>query len=179
MGFMRLYAYRRKIENLWDVPSLYLQKFMAEEFEAVTKLSFSSKSEGEKAGILVMGWDYSYLSLVRKGDNFDLVYSFCIDAEQGSKENEKVIVKDIPGTYREGGAIPSLNAEIYLKVKVEKGALCKFSYSYDNKKYNDINETFKARQGKWIGAKLGLFVINPDTKGNNGWLDCDWFRINK
>ena len=48
---MRLYAYRRKIENLWDVPSLYLQKFMAEEFEAVTKLSFSSKSEGEKAEI--------------------------------------------------------------------------------------------------------------------------------
>lgn len=39
--------------------------------------------------------------------------------------------------------------------------------------------TFTARQGKWIGAKVGLFVVKPFNSGNRGWLDVDWFKIQK
>ena len=37
---------------------------------------------------------------------------------------------------------------------------------------------FTARQGKWIGAKVGLFSTTP--YGNErGWVDADWFHIDK
>ncbi len=177
MGFMRLYSFRDSIINLWDVPSLFLQKFMAEEFSATTKIRFASKSEGEKAGLLIMGWDYSYLALERRGDFFNLIFSECKEAEQKSLEKTEVILKDIKGRYMEGGLYPSLNLDIWLKARIKKGAICEYHYSLDGKNYKKLSTEFKARQGKWIGAKIGLFITNPNIKGDNGWLDCDWFRI--
>ena len=53
--------------NFWEVPNLLMQKFPAEEFTATTKLTFTAKQDGEQAGIIVMGWDYSYLS-IRKAE---------------------------------------------------------------------------------------------------------------
>ncbi|MBQ2361150.1 MAG: hypothetical protein II398_09685, partial [Prevotella sp.] len=39
---------------------------------------------------------------------------------------------------------------------------------------------FTMKEGKWIGAKVGLVASQPiDIKGNNGYLDIDWFRITK
>ncbi|MBP1593589.1 MAG: Beta-xylosidase [Bacteroidetes bacterium] len=40
-------------------------------------------------------------------------------------------------------------------------------------------DEFIARQGKWIGAKIGLFCVNPNQSGNKGWVDVDWFRIDR
>ena len=53
-----------------------------------------------------------------------------------------------------------------------------FAYSLDGKKYTTVGESFTARQGKWIGAKVGLFCVTPN-EGNRGWADVDWFRMNK
>ncbi len=67
---------------------------------------------------------------------------------------------------------------VYLRVKVAKGAVCTFAYSLDGKKYTAAGEPFTARQGKWIGAKVGLFCVTPND-GNRGWADVDWFRVTK
>ena len=77
----------------------------------------------------------------------------------------------------EGGLYPSLNLDIWLRARIKKGAICEYHYSLDGKNYKKLSTEFKARQGKWIGAKIGLFITNPNIKGDNGWLDCDWFRI--
>lgn len=42
--------------------------------------------------------------------------------------------------------------------------------------YAAAGELFTARQGKWIGAKVGVFCVAPN-EGNRGWADVDWFRI--
>jgi len=41
-----------------------------------------------------------------------------------------------------------------------------------------VGEPFTARQGKWIGAKVGVFCVTPN-EGNRGWADVDWFRMTK
>lgn len=74
--------------------------------------------------------------------------------------------------------VPNYEREIYLKVKVEKGGICSFSYSLDGKKYKSVGIFFTARQGKWIGAKVGLFSISPYGK-ERGWVDADCFRISE
>ena len=57
----------------------------------------------------------------------------------------------------EAGLFPNYERDIYLRVKVGKNGVCHFHYSLDGKKYQPAGEPFTARQGKWIGAKVGLF----------------------
>ena len=180
LGYIRLYAgsLSKEFVNFWEVPNLLLQKFPAEEFTATTKLTFTAKQDGEQAGMIVMGWDYSYLSVRKAGDKFILQQVVCKDAEQQHPEQVKELAS-FPEEYRKmpGGADNEWKT-VYLRVKVAKGAVCTFAYSLDGKKYTAAGEPFTARQGKWIGAKVGLFCVTPND-GNRGWADVDWFRVTK
>jgi len=181
LGFMRIYGYNLSEDfvNFWEVPNLLMQKFPAEKFMATTKLSFTAKEDGSKAGIIIMGWDYSYLSIGKHGDQFVLQQSICKDAEQ--KNPERIIeLARLPVTAKyEAGLFPNYVCNIYMRVKVTENGMCQFMYSVDSKKYTPVGELFKARAGKWVGAKVGLFCVNPDGTNNRGWLDADWFRITK
>lgn len=55
----------------------------------------------------------------------------------------------------------------------------RFSYSMDGKKYTDCGESYKMRQGKWIGAKFGFVSVETDSKADRGNLDIDWIRVTK
>ncbi|MDE6172754.1 MAG: glycoside hydrolase, partial [Bacteroides sp.] len=58
--------------------------------------------------------------------------------------------------------------------------ICNFSYSLDGKKFQPLGKPFQAREGKWIGAKVGTFCTRPAiTTNDGGWADVDWFRITK
>jgi beta-xylosidase len=167
-GYMRLYAIPLPDDhvNFWDVPNLLLQKLPAEEFTATTKLTFSANSPGEKTGLIIMGLDYSYIAVTKSDDGYRIVQAVCRNADRKTQET---IVEETPV---EGNTF-------YLRVKMEKQALCRFSYSTDGKKFVHLGENFTARQGKWIGAKAGLFAVHQDTPGNLGYADFDWFRIDK
>lgn len=177
-GYLRLYAnpVSESFVNFWEVPNLFLQKFPAEEFTATTKLTFTAKTDGDRVGIIIMGLNYGYLSLVKQGDKVVLEQGVCIDAVKKNPEKLTNLDEfDFDKIYKVG----SFNyvKDIYFRVKIEKAGKCIFSYSFDNKKYTFIGEQFTARQGKWIGAKVGLFAVKPYNSGNRGWVDVDWFRM--
>ena len=57
---------------------------------------------------------------------------------------------------------------------------CDFSYSLDGKRFKKLGNPFQAKEGRWIGAKVGMFCTRPAIKINDGgWADVDWFRITK
>lgn len=177
-GQMRIYTHHQNVNfvNLWEVPNLFLQKFPAETFTATTKLSFTAKENGDRAGIIVMGWNYAYLGLEKQGEKVVLVQGTCKDAEQKAPEKlTKLAEFDFDKVYKVG----SFNylKDIYIRLKVKAGGRCDFSYSFDNKNFVEAGEPFVARQGKWIGAKMGMFAVNPFNPGNRGWMDVDWFRV--
>ena len=179
MGYMRIYSHILSPEfvNFWEVPNLLLQKFPAEEFTATTKLKVSAKDDGQMSGLIVMGWDYAYLGVEKSGEGFILKYVQCKDAEQKTPEKTSVVgILDKCRTF-EAGLYPNYEIDIYLRVKVEAGGKCSFYYSTDGKRFHNVGDTFIARQGKWIGAKVGLFSVAPYGK-ERGWVDADWFRIN-
>ena len=74
------------------------------------------------------------------------------------------------------GLHPVYDCELWLRVKVGKDGECRFSYSTDNKKYVSIGKPFKARPGKWIGAKLGVYSVDFGS-ADRGWLDIDEFIV--
>lgn len=155
-----------KFKNLWDAPNLLLQKFPAEEFTVTTKITLNPRFEGEKFGLLVMGLDYSYLGITNKNGKLFIAQATAKDADKGTAETESV-------------PIELKNKEFYLRVKVTKGAICNFSFSTDNKLFTEIGTAFKAREGKWIGAKVGFFFTRNGKFNDAGTADIDWFRFEK
>ena len=164
LGYLNLFC-NTTTKNIFNAPNLLLQKFPAEEFTATTKLTFNARLNGETTGLIVMGLDYSYL-------NF-------------KNENGKLYLNQKTGTFdktvSETETKPVLIEQntIYLRVKISKGAICSFSYSLDDKNYQTIGKDFTAKEGKWIGAKVGLFALGEIIKNDSGNVAVDWFRVTK
>ncbi|MCJ8167031.1 glycoside hydrolase 43 family protein [Pontibacter sp. E15-1] len=167
-GALRLFTAQlpEDFKNYWDVPNLLLQKFPAETFTATTKLTFTPnpKLQHERTGLIVMGEDYAYISLVSKKDGLYISYTTANDARAGTPEKEQLLGK-LSGN------------EVYFRVRVEKGATCQFSYSEDGKDFINAGSPLTAVPGRWIGAKVGLFATRPDETNDSGYADYDWFRI--
>ncbi len=152
-------------KNLRDLPSILLQKFPAEQFKATTKLTFTPHTEGEKVALIVWGHDYNYLNLIKHTDGVYLNQAACTDAHKGGVETTKDLLK-------------VENAPIWLQLIVEKGGMCTFAYSLDGIDFKYIGDSFKAREGHWIGAKVGLFCFRSIAKTNDaGFADIDFFKM--
>ena len=180
MGYARIYGHELSphFKNFWEVPNLLMQKFSAEEFTATAKLKVSAKDDGQLSGLIIMGWDYSWIGVEKQGEKFLLKQAVCKDAEQGNLEQVSTLAVLEPSRKFEAGLFPNYEREIYIRIHVDKGAYCRFSYSLDGKKFTEAGTLFKACQGKWIGAKVGMFSVTPHGK-ERGWVDVDWFRVEK
>jgi beta-xylosidase len=167
-GALRLYSDRlpEGAKNLWQAPNVLLQKFMADEFTATTKLAFTpnAKLENEKAGLTIMGFSYANIAVKSKKDGLYLVYTVCKDAEKGKPEEEQTLIKLTSPTF-------------YFRVSVSLGAKCQFAYSLDGMTFTKAGEPFTAEVGKWKGAKVGLFCTREQQINDSGFADIDWFRV--
>ena len=149
--------------NLWQAPQLLLQKLPAPQFTATTRLSLKADKPGVAAGLLVMGADYAYIAVRRIDDAFVLQQVRTLDARSGSDE-------EIIGEVELGG-----RNEVLLRAEVGEGAGVRFSYSIDGTEFTPLGEPFQAVQGRWIGAKIGLFARRE--AGAAGYVDVDYFRL--
>lgn len=153
-------------KNFWDVPNLLLQKFPAEKFTATAKVTLVPRFEGEKFGLIVMGLDYAYISVTNKDGKLFISQTVAQNADKGTKETETA-----------PAALELKEKTFYLRVKVESEAVCRFSYSTDGKIFTPVGGAFKAREGRWIGAKTGLFFVRSGKFNDAGSADIDWFRV--
>jgi len=165
-GKLRLFSYQMpdSIINYWDVPNLLMQKFPSDEFVSTTKLSFKPRLEGERTGLIIFGTDYAYISLVKKLDGNYIQYAICKDADKGKAES-----------VSEAGKING--AEVFFRVRVNKGALCQFSYSEDGTNFKELGDKLAAKPGRWVGAKMGLFCTRTTKTNDSGFADVDWFKV--
>jgi len=168
MGFLRMNPVVRPAgqRNLWDAPNLLLQKLPAEEFTATAKVNFHHHFDSETTGLVVMGRDYAYLALEQQDSQLFIKQVVCLDAENGA--TEKTITKK-----------PIAQKECQLSVHVMPGGKCQFAFSTDGEQFENIGELFQAREGKWIGAKVGLFAKRAVHENNGGYANYNWFRISK
>ena len=167
-GVLRMFYVQQPdgYKNLWDLPNLMLQKLPADEFTATAKIRLDARFEGERFGLVVMGMDYAYLDIVYRQGKLYISRSTAKDADKGSPETETT-----------PQLVPS--NEFYLRVQVKVGAFCDFGYSTDGRTYTSIGEPFKAREGRWIGAKIGFFFNRPAKFNDAGSADIDWIRFEK
>lgn len=170
-GHLRLFAFPTPKVNrtLWNVPNLLLQKFPAPAFSATTKLNYVVEwetFEDKKAGLLIMGNDYSYLSVFKNSKGFRIAQIVCVDA--ASNPNERIVDER-----------PLKSGLIFMRAEVEDGGIVRFSFSEDGMTYQPIGEKFNAQPDKWIGAKIGIFCVSGDEVRTAGYADFDYFRLGK
>ena len=168
LGFFRLNCIPCPAEatNLWGISNMLLQKFPAEKFTATTKLTFDARFDKEEVGLIVMGLDYGRLTVKREDGKLNLYVANCKNADKGTAEDL------VSG--------PELNSNlVYFRVTVKEGAECSFSYSTDGVSFTSLGNSFKAREGKWIGAKVGLYALREGIINDAGSVDIDWFRVEK
>jgi beta-xylosidase len=151
--------------NIYDAPNFLLQKFAAPEFTATTELDFAPRAEGERAGLVVFGFDYAIVGVRRSVNGPRLFYAVNTGANKpGAQER---VLADL-----EVGDSP-----VYLRVTVRRGALCRFSYSLDGQAFSQIGEPFQASGDRWIGAKVGLIASASPNARESGHADFQWFRV--
>ena len=178
-GTFRLYTYKLKEDwkNLWLIPNMLLQKTPADQFTVTTKIRFTSKADGQFGGLIMMGLDYSALVVRRMGQWFQLVQMTCKAADKGNAQTERVLATMKPTAVDKTDYKPGIHEDIYLRMNVSKGGIVRFAYGTDGKKFNTCGDTFKMKEGKWIGAKFGYISAETDAKADRGWVDADWIRI--
>ena len=167
-GVFRMFSVEQpaSFKNLWDTPNLLLEKFPGETFTATAKIKFTPRFNNEKFGLLVMGQDYSYIGVSFKDGKLYVAQSSVKDADQHFPEYENVPF------------MVTAN-DLYLRVKVAADAMCSFSFSIDGKAYTNVGVPFKAREGRWIGAKIGFFFNRPGKTNDAGSTDIDWIHFEK
>ncbi|MET0752752.1 MAG: glycoside hydrolase 43 family protein [Pyrinomonadaceae bacterium] len=165
-GYLRMFSVEQSpnFKNLWDAPNLLLQKFPAEKFTATAKVTLAPRFEGEKFGLVVMGLDYAHISVTNKQGKLFVSQAVAQNADKGTKETENAEIELKERTF-------------YLRVQVAEDVICQFSYSLDGKNFTPVGNVFKAREGKWIGAKVGLFFVRNGKFNDAGAADVDWFRV--
>ncbi len=165
-GWLRLYS-RRPVsgyKNLWDLAGLLGQKIPAEKFKVTVKLKFYPEQNNESNGLVIYGEDYAYIGIQKTYGGLKVIQNICTKSSKGNSEKE----------------IASQNIKegiIYLRVAVDTGAVCRFSYSTDGTKYINLGNKFTAVAGRWVGARIDVFSFAPDPNKNTGYTDFDWIKF--
>ncbi|MFR9650392.1 MAG: glycoside hydrolase, partial [Rikenellaceae bacterium] len=182
MGYCRLYGEFRPEEfvNLWSVPNLLLQKLAAPIITATMKSKVVLRNAGDMAAMLSMGGSYSYIAISRDDNNqYTIKQIACNDARGGSAERvvAEVSPKNLKITQVSNGTTRFQEVEIYFQLRMEQGGKTSLYYSCDGKKFLPLGEEFAATKGRWIGGKIGMFVLTTNPTGQRSWMDVDYFRV--
>ncbi len=164
-GFMRLAAVTGGATNLWQATNLLLQKLPAPSFAATTSIDPSGLRIGDRAGLVMMGADYSAIVVTRTADGYSL---------------QRVVNReaDRDGVEQTVAAIAGGSGAVQMRVTVTPEAVCRFSISRDGgAHFEPLGGAFLARPGKWIGAKVGLFASAAQASKRPGHADFDWFQV--
>jgi len=153
-------------DSHWNAPHLLMQKFPGPAFTATVKLQFASNADGDHAGLMIFGYDYAWMGLVKQAGGLRLVLRTCQQAQKGGLE--KTVVE-----------LPADSASVFLKVHVSPGAGCEFSFSHDGDRYKTIGEYFQATSSMWVGAKIGLFASTVPENQNAGSAEFFHFKLTR
>ena len=165
-GYIRLFAASVPEEegNLNYAGNLLLQKTPAPNFRATAEVDVRGLAGKERCGLIVMGNTHTYLNAERDGDGYVLYL------RTGKYENCGFPPVELASVDFAGGTI-------LLRADITEDAACQYSYSLDGERFEKIGAPVAVETGQWIGAKIGIFCINPGIHDGSGHADFARFEI--
>lgn len=175
--------------NLWEAPNLLTQKLPSLSFSATTKMHFAPKAVGERAGLVVFGYDYGWIGFENTATGPRLIavtrHESNVNAPETVTAADEPIAGDVwvratlapvtsddpgPNVIKAWPRLPSTLAKV------------QFSYSVDGAHFKPLGATWMATPGRWVGAQIGLFAQAASgtpafTSTKAGFTDFDGFQI--
>jgi beta-xylosidase len=172
-GFLRMKAVASATPAvLFDHPNLLLQKFPADVFTVTTSIDLANLAPGDRAGLVVAGLSTGAVQAEKDAAGLKIIRTTFVAHRPTHWRGDPLSGSDV-----ENETITIPGESVFLRVKVNPGGICVFSFSFDNKRFIEIGTPFTAANDLWIGAKIGLFCNAPSGKPPTGFADVDWFRI--
>jgi beta-xylosidase len=153
--------------NLWSAPNLLLQKLPAEAFTFTAVLSVSGGQAGDIAGLTVFGLDYAWIGVrATAGTAYEVVAAQRRNADAGGPDSVIVLAT----VERRAASLP-----LELRATMARGGSVRFAWRVARAQatepmWTDAPGAFTAREGKWVGAKIGLFASTNRANGPSGTL---------
>jgi beta-xylosidase len=166
-GVLRLFPRPRGTSaqpSLWNQPNVLVTKFPAERFTVTVLLDVRGSAPGAASGLAVLGRDTASVTLARSPAGWEVVHSVGRDVDKGGRD-------EIAARH----AVPS--GRLQLRVMVVPGARLQFSTSVDGAAFAPIGEEIGAREGIWVGARIGLFTTPVERPHRSDFTDVEWFRV--
>jgi len=149
-GWLRLRAMPVHPTDLSLTPHLLLQKFPAASFQLQTRIQLATPDTG--GGIVVIGLDSAALLLHRRANGNEV--SLHIGDQKSS--------------------LASVTTDsIDLRVTVQNGGKCSFACRTEAD-WIQSPQIFQAKEGKWIGAKIGLLAA---AESSGRFADFQYFQF--
>lgn len=155
-GWLRLFGGTSDTADVSRFPRFLGQKFPAREFRVETRLDVAGSAPGSLAGLAVTSGTGARFVGVRAGEGtYDLVL--------GDGDRFDVLRAGIPSVAELGASID------------ENGAFF-FTYAEEGGRVGRVPGDFLAKEGGWIGAKVGLFHLVA-VAGDPVAVDFGYFRF--
>jgi len=161
-GKLRLFSQGTTSEwsNWWQAGNLLLQKPQDMHFRVTTHLTVEAAASGDHAGLILTGGVGVALVVERADDRWRLALYIM---EQANQTQPQVVE-----------ALPWDSSRAHLRLEMEHG-VGRFSASKDAKQFASIGPAIHPGSAAWLGAKVGLFSLNPGTKPSGGYTDFSCF----
>ncbi|ESQ79331.1 hypothetical protein AEYBE204_10000 [Asticcacaulis sp. YBE204] len=164
-GKLRLKSVSSSV-NLWEAGNLLTQKLPGMRFSATTQLSLTPNLAGERAGLLVLGYDYGWIGLESTSDGIRLVQVTRPRANIGGAETVLTVPVKVTGPVWVRAqfapmtvADPAPNFPNYWPSMLRSThARVTFSYSLDGVSFTPVGTGFMTQPGRWVGTQIGVFA---------------------
>jgi beta-xylosidase len=163
-GHLRLFPPPMHEGTTATAPNALLQKFPAPSFIATAKIDARGMKPHDMIGLVVFGREYAFIGLHNNEGRINAVRTLGTEGE--SIAGEQLVASQ-----------PVESTTVYLRVTVDELARCRFSYSTDGRQFVALGDPFQAREGRWVGAKVGLVAFNGQPRVSGGSIDVDYFRV--
>lgn len=176
--------------NLWEAGNILTQKLPGMAFSATTKLSLIPNLPGERAGLLVFGYDYGWIGLENTNDGLRLVQ---VVRKSANNQGQETLLT----------APVKLNGPVWVRITLEPIEVAQpapnfanfwpsmlrathanviFSYSLDGKEFTSIGQGMTTSPGRWVGTQIGIFSqaasgTRAFTATRVGYADFEDFKI--
>lgn len=168
-GALRLYSMNPTGKNtplLWNCANVLTQKIICPQFVADITLDIRGLKNNERAGVLMIGKEYSSLAFSQTASGLKLVY-FESETDGNGKKTEKELLST---------NVESTNTFVILRILFGEDNLCRMAYSFsEGTSFTELPLYSTPKDHTWTGAKIGMFSTALDSSVHTGF--CDFLNV--
>ena len=166
-GVLRLYPQPQGANvraSVWHQPNVLVARLPAESVTVTALLDVHGTAAGAASGLAVLGRDTAAVAVVRSPSGWEVEHTVGRGVDEGGRD--EVVARRAARSGR-----------LYVRIEVLPGARLRFSTGGDGAAFVPIGEEIAAREGVWVGARIGLFTAPVEQPRRSDFTDVEWIRF--